>query len=153
MTINIIGHRVDCIECLVEDGYRKQESICWFFGICNYTYAVRSFLPNNYIHWIAGRGSSYRHALNTSEDYLGYDLKWAVFAFGLLLEQSSYLARRKPAWTDRILHMSAPSVLVTQRSYRSHPQITMSDHRPVSADFDLNVCFLVGNDPFVLNVC
>jgi phosphatidylinositol-bisphosphatase len=64
---------------------------------------------------------SYRHALNTSEDYLGYDLK------------------RKPAWTDRILHMSAPSVLVTQRSYRSHPQITMSDHRPVSADFDLNV--------------
>ncbi|KAG1888407.1 DNase I-like protein [Suillus subluteus] len=64
---------------------------------------------------------SYRYASNTSEDSLGYDRK------------------RKPAWTDRILHMSAPSVLVTQRSYSSHPQITMSDHRPVSADFDLNV--------------
>lgn len=64
---------------------------------------------------------SYRYASNTSEDALGYDLK------------------RKPAWTDRILHMSAVNVPVTQRSYCSHPQITMSDHRPVSADFDLNV--------------
>ncbi|KAG1740451.1 DNase I-like protein [Suillus paluster] len=64
---------------------------------------------------------SYRYASNTSEDAPGYDRK------------------RKPAWTDRILHMSAPSIPVTQRSYRSHPQITMSDHRPVSADFDLNV--------------
>ncbi|KAG2159338.1 DNase I-like protein [Suillus bovinus] len=64
---------------------------------------------------------SYRYASNTSEDSLGYDRK------------------RKPAWTDRILHMSAPSVPVTQRSYCSHPQITMSDHRPVSADFDLKV--------------
>ncbi|KAG1888979.1 DNase I-like protein [Suillus fuscotomentosus] len=64
---------------------------------------------------------SYRYASNTSEDSLGYDRK------------------RKPAWTDRILHMSAPSVSVTQRSYCSHPQITLSDHRPVSADFDLNI--------------
>lgn len=64
---------------------------------------------------------SYRYASNTSADSLGYDRK------------------RKPAWTDRILHMSAPGVPVTQRSYCSHPQITMSDHRPVSADFDLNV--------------
>ncbi|KAG2058062.1 DNase I-like protein [Suillus hirtellus] len=64
---------------------------------------------------------SYRYASNTSEDSLGYDRK------------------RKPAWTDRILHMSAPSVPVTQRSYCSHPQITLSDHRPVSADFDLNI--------------
>lgn len=64
---------------------------------------------------------SYRYASNTPEDSLGYDRK------------------RKPAWTDRILHMSAPSVQVTQRSYCSHPQITLSDHRPVSADFDLNV--------------
>lgn len=64
---------------------------------------------------------SYRYASNTSEDSLGYDRK------------------RKPAWTDRILHMSAPSVPVTQRSYCSHPQITLSDHRPVSADFDLDV--------------
>lgn len=64
---------------------------------------------------------SYRYASNLSGDSLGYDRK------------------RKPAWTDRILHMSAPSVPVTQRSYCSHPQITMSDHRPVSADFILNI--------------
>ncbi|KAG1776529.1 DNase I-like protein [Suillus placidus] len=64
---------------------------------------------------------SYRYASNTSEDSLRYDRK------------------RKPAWTDRILHMSAPSVRVTQHSYCTHPQITMSDHRPVSADFELNV--------------
>ncbi|KAG1752256.1 DNase I-like protein [Suillus lakei] len=64
---------------------------------------------------------SYRYASSTAEDPLGYDRK------------------RKPAWTDRILHMSASNVPVTQRSYCSHPQIAMSDHRPVSADFDLNV--------------
>ncbi|KAG1769780.1 DNase I-like protein [Suillus occidentalis] len=80
---------------------------------------------------------SYRYASNTSADSLGYDRK------------------RKPAWTDRILHMSAPGVPITQRSYCSHPQITMSDHRPVSADFDLNVCFCsqCHVDSFMLNVC
>lgn len=152
---DIIDRRADCIGHLVEDGYRKRESICWVFGACNYTYAVRSFLPDNYIHPIAGRGSSYRYASNTSAGSLGYDRKWVVFVIDLPLEQLSYPARRKPAWTDRILHMSAPGVPVTQRSYCSHPQITMSDHRPVSADFDLNVCFCLQChiDSFMLNVC
>lgn len=72
---DIIDHRADCIEHSVEDGYRKRESICRVLGACNYTYAVRSFLPNNYINSIAGRGSSYRYASNTSEDSLGYDRK------------------------------------------------------------------------------
>lgn len=50
-----------------------------------------------------------------------------------------YWCRRKPAWTDRILHMGGKNVSVRQSSYSSHPQITMSDHRPVAADFSLSV--------------
>lgn len=54
-------------------------------------------------------------------DKLGYDLK------------------RKPAWCDRILRMHAPTVDVVPLSYTSHPEITSSDHRPVSAEFELKV--------------
>lgn len=49
------------------------------------------------------------------------------------------LTRRKPAWTDRVLYMAPPDVKVAQVAYRSHPEITMSDHLPVSADFDVSV--------------
>ena len=48
-------------------------------------------------------------------------------------------SRRKPAWTDRILHKSSPLVPVSQRSYDAHPWITMSDHRPISAEFLVDV--------------
>lgn len=47
--------------------------------------------------------------------------------------------RRKPAWTDRILYMAPPDVRLAQVAYRSHPEIAMSDHKPVSADFDISV--------------
>lgn len=47
--------------------------------------------------------------------------------------------RRKPAWTDRILHMASPATVVEFLKYRSHAEITMSDHRPVSADCNIHV--------------
>ena len=47
--------------------------------------------------------------------------------------------RRKPAWTDRILHMTSDAVTVKQTAYACHSTITMSDHRPVSAEFELEV--------------
>jgi len=51
--------------------------------------------------------------------------------------------RRKPAWTDRVLHKSSPFVSVDQKSYEAHPSITMSDHKPVSAEFLVDVgCFI-----------
>jgi hypothetical protein len=61
--------------------------------------------------------------------------------------------RRKPAWTDRILHVHSKTVAIEQLSYQSHPGITMSDHRPVSADFIVSVrgmgdgSHLPGNSP------
>eukprot|EP00123_Amoebidium_parasiticum_P018177 comp24124_c0_seq2/m.43765 comp24124_c0_seq2/g.43765 ORF comp24124_c0_seq2/g.43765 comp24124_c0_seq2/m.43765 type:complete len:870 (-) comp24124_c0_seq2:278-2887(-) len=42
--------------------------------------------------------------------------------------------QRVPSWTDRILYMGDS---VDQISYRSHPQITCSDHKPVSAVFTI----------------
>ncbi|KAF8581126.1 DNase I-like protein [Ramaria rubella] len=69
---------------------------------------------------------TYRFADEQTRDNLGYDTK------------------RRPAWTDRILHLSADWNSVSQKSYDSHPQITMSDHHPVSADFEL---FVDDHDP------
>uniref|UniRef100_A0A8C6QXX4 Phosphatidylinositol 4,5-bisphosphate 5-phosphatase A n=1 Tax=Nannospalax galili TaxID=1026970 RepID=A0A8C6QXX4_NANGA len=62
--------------------------------------------------------------------------------------------KRKPAWTDRILwKVKAPGggpspsgreshrLQVTQRSYRSHMEYTVSDHKPVAAQFVLQFAF------------
>lgn len=62
--------------------------------------------------------------------------------------------KRKPAWTDRILwKVKAPGggpspsgreshrLQVTQHSYRSHMEYTVSDHKPVAAQFLLRFAF------------
>ncbi|XP_062942934.1 phosphatidylinositol 4,5-bisphosphate 5-phosphatase A isoform X2 [Cynocephalus volans] len=62
--------------------------------------------------------------------------------------------KRKPAWTDRILWKvkalgggPSPSgreshrLQVTQHSYRSHMEYTVSDHKPVAAQFVLHFAF------------
>ncbi|XP_045742382.1 phosphatidylinositol 4,5-bisphosphate 5-phosphatase A isoform X2 [Mirounga angustirostris] len=62
--------------------------------------------------------------------------------------------KRKPAWTDRILwKVKAPCVgpspsgreshrlQVTQHSYRSHMEYTVSDHKPVAAQFVLQFAY------------
>lgn len=59
------------------------------------------------------------------------------FSAGIAADQQGYDIKRKPAWTDRILHMESAMLTVGQLSYMSHPEITMSDHKPVSAVFDI----------------
>ncbi|KAM5546090.1 hypothetical protein V8D89_000216 [Ganoderma adspersum] len=61
------------------------------------------------------------------------------FSPGVLTDNLGYDTKRKPAWTDRILHMVSERMTLSQLSYTSHPTITMSDHRPVSAEFELEV--------------
>lgn len=54
---------------------------------------------------------------------------------------SEYDLKRRPAWCDRILHRVQenryPDITlnITQLSYKSHPNYTLSDHKPVSAEF------------------
>ena len=75
-------------------------------------------------------------------DNMGYDLKSIQCLCQILqfiLKYIFFPLRRKPAWTDRILHMHGETCQVHQLSYTWHPQIIMSDHRPVSADFTVNV--------------
>ena len=48
-----------------------------------------------------------------------------------------YNTKRRPAWTDRVLYL--PSSDLAPLSYQSLPQYTISDHKPVVADF--NVAF------------
>ncbi|KNZ81328.1 Inositol polyphosphate 5-phosphatase OCRL-1 [Termitomyces sp. J132] len=61
------------------------------------------------------------------------------FSPGIETDALGYDTKRKPAWTDRILHMAGRNASVRQFSYTCHPQITMSDHKPVAADFSLDV--------------
>ncbi|KAJ3907686.1 DNase I-like protein [Lentinula edodes] len=62
------------------------------------------------------------------------------FGGGIATDSLGYDVKRKPAWTDRILHAYSPlTTKVNQSSYSGHPEITISDHRPVSADFQVNV--------------
>lgn len=43
--------------------------------------------------------------------------------------------------------MASRAVMVKQRSYTNHATITMSDHRPVSAEFELEVRFTLLRGP------
>ncbi|KAF9453377.1 DNase I-like protein [Macrolepiota fuliginosa MF-IS2] len=63
---------------------------------------------------------TYRFSPNFGTDKLGYDRK------------------RRPAWTDRILYVPGPDCNITQHSYTSYSQVTMSDHRPVAANFSVD---------------
>lgn len=72
-------------------------------------------------------------------DSMGYDLKSTQSVKSFTFISIMFFLRRKPGWTDRILHMHGATCQVHQLSYNSHPQIIMSDHRPVSADFTVNV--------------
>ncbi|KAJ7766342.1 DNase I-like protein [Mycena maculata] len=61
------------------------------------------------------------------------------FSAGLLKDDLGYDLKRRPAWTDRVLHASNAFAPVEQLSYAGHSQITMSDHRPVSAEFTVSI--------------
>ncbi|KAK0212373.1 DNase I-like protein [Desarmillaria ectypa] len=62
------------------------------------------------------------------------------FSQGSLTDTMGYDIKRKPAWTDRILHVFSPShVRVKQTRYGGHQEITISDHKPLSADFVVDV--------------
>ena len=52
-----------------------------------------------------------------------------------LLQAPEKEKRRTPAWTDRILWR--PSDSLSQQSYNA-PPLTLSDHRPVVATFQLS---------------
>ncbi|KAG8828271.1 hypothetical protein FRC19_008387 [Serendipita sp. 401] len=54
-----------------------------------------------------------------------------------ILNSNTLDPRRRPAWTDRIQHLVFPATSVRQVSYTSHPEICLSDHKPVSADYEV----------------
>ena len=65
-----------------------------------------------------------------------------------------YVCRRRPAWTDRIIYrifennyehqnpQQTEGDQVKCKTYKSHANFTVSDHKPVSAQFDIKVRFL-----------
>ena len=76
--------------------------------------------------------------------WVGHVDQFKVIRFPAL--KKSNLFRRKPAYTDRILHRCNSNnyekfqLLLSQTKYQSYPDIKLSDHRPVSATFEIT-CF------------
>lgn len=57
--------------------------------------------------------------------------------------------RRRPAWCDRILYCvnshnyENVTLKADQLSYKSHPSYLLSDHKPVSAEFNIKVSYFL----------
>lgn len=56
------------------------------------------------------------------------------------------LHRRRPSWTDRILYKvnaidmyNDVELKAEQHTYKSHPTYSVSDHKPVTGEFDIKV--------------
>ncbi|KAG8836172.1 hypothetical protein FRC17_009515 [Serendipita sp. 399] len=54
-----------------------------------------------------------------------------------LLNSDVLDSRRRPAWTDRIQHLGFPTTSVRQANYTSHREVRLSDHKPVSANYEI----------------
>ncbi|KAH8118813.1 DNase I-like protein [Phellopilus nigrolimitatus] len=61
------------------------------------------------------------------------------FGAGIATDDNGYDIKRRPAWTDRILYLPSPHIRIKQTSYTAQAEMTMSDHRPISADFSVGV--------------
>ncbi|KAF9255983.1 DNase I-like protein [Marasmius fiardii PR-910] len=69
------------------------------------------------------------------------------FSGGIVADGLGYDTKRKPAWTDRVLYAHSPlTSSIHQLSYSGHQEITLSDHKPVSADFGVDVDIYDEND-------
>lgn len=91
---------------------------------------------------------TYRFSAGVATDALGYDIKSALPYF-LLKSLLIRALRRRPAYTDRILYIHSSFVDVQQKTYTSHPEITMSDHRPVSANFSVGTWNIDGQSYYL----
>ncbi|KAL5507754.1 hypothetical protein ACEPAH_5372 [Sanghuangporus vaninii] len=63
------------------------------------------------------------------------DLPSYRFSTGVATDANGYDMKRRPAWTDRVLYQISPRIRHRQAKYTVHPELTMSDHKPVSAEF------------------
>ncbi|CAG8558669.1 3518_t:CDS:10 [Funneliformis caledonium] len=76
-------------------------------------------------------------------------LKFDQYDFGTN-EWDTSEKKRTPAWTDRILWRSQDNEWCKLLRYKSHMKIALSDHKPVSAIFELKIKICVRDDWIIL---
>ncbi|KAM6156332.1 phosphatidylinositol 4,5-bisphosphate 5-phosphatase A isoform 3-T3 [Rhynchocyon petersi] len=144
-------------------GILDHDLVFWFgdlnFRIESYDlHFVKLAIDSNQFHQLWGK-DQLNMAKNTWPILKGFQegpLNFApTFKFDVGTNKYDTSAKkRKPAWTDRILwKVKAPGggpspsgreshrLQVTQHSYRSHMEYTVSDHKPVAAQFVLQFAF------------
>ncbi|KAA1474554.1 DNase I-like protein [Dentipellis sp. KUC8613] len=121
----------------------RSDALIWMGGVDP---DVRSILSSDPLHKASATLMKYdqlKTSMQGKEAFVHYTENPIAFPptyrynTGLMTDAMGYDLKRKPAWTDRILHMTSPYLTLQQDSYSSHPEITMSDHKPVSADFSM----------------
>ncbi|XP_055688987.1 phosphatidylinositol 4,5-bisphosphate 5-phosphatase A-like isoform X1 [Lutzomyia longipalpis] len=66
-----------------------------------------------------------------------------------------YDMKRRPAWCDRILYRVSDrkynnvKLIAKQNSYKSHPAFSISDHKPVSSEFNIKVVRKPAETPLI----
>ncbi|XP_048521928.1 phosphatidylinositol 4,5-bisphosphate 5-phosphatase A isoform X2 [Dendroctonus ponderosae] len=88
-----------------------------------------------------------KYVMNKGEAFSEFTEKDIEFAptFKFEVGANAYDHKRRPAWCDRILycvnsHNYENVILkVDQLSYKSHPSYVLSDHKPVSGDFNIKI--------------
>jgi len=77
------------------------------------------------------------------EDFAECEIKFNP-TYKFIPHSTNYDFKRRPAWTDRVLYRTfnnskSSDHLVKCKSYESYSNVEVSDHKPVSAHFDIQV--------------
>jgi hypothetical protein len=83
-----------------------------------------------------------RHAMKTGQAFSGFSEGDPSFQPTFKVRRSAgfvYNPQRVSSWCDRVLWKSLPGFAadVKQTAYEAHPSVITSDHKPVSASFDV----------------
>ncbi|CAH1958312.1 unnamed protein product [Acanthoscelides obtectus] len=98
---------------------------------------LKSLLEHDQLRAVMKKGEAFSELLEQEPDFP------PTFKFSV--GTPFYDHKRRPAWCDRILYRvnshnyENVTLKADQLSYKSHPSYTLSDHRPVTAEFVIKV--------------
>ncbi|KAG8231620.1 hypothetical protein J437_LFUL010298 [Ladona fulva] len=98
---------------------------------------IKSLLEEDQLHFVMTSGAAFSELV---EEPITFPP-----TYKFLFNSSDYDLKRRPSWTDRILYRVNENAYenltlgAKQLSYKSHPQYLQSDHKPVTAQFEIKV--------------
>jgi len=142
---------------LLEDGLLNLEGACFWMGDLNYRIdedndKVRQLIKDDDIETLCHLDQLRTQRLegNVFDQFNEGQITFPPtykFDPGTDIYDTSPKAR-VPSWTDRVLYRAQSPCYVMPHTYRSHPDVKISDHRPVSASFVVSLLEQEATAPF-----